>query len=81
MLKEWLPVRIENRPSTTILADRSYFAQRYPLVNYFQQTYLQVSAILIFLEIYENLKTRFLCGFLLDKLTKICCENQATAKS
>ena len=33
-----------------------------------------------FFGIYENLKTQFLCGFLLDKLSKICCENQATAK-
>ena len=30
----------ESYPSTTILADRPYFAQRYPLVNYFQKTYL-----------------------------------------
>ena len=78
---ERLPVRIENRPSTTILGDSSYFAQRYPLVNYFQEPHLKVPAILLFLEICENLKTRLKCGFLFDKLSKICCENQATVKS
>ena len=74
-------LRIEYRPSTTILADRFIcFAQRYDLVNYFQISYLQVPAIRIFLEICENLKTRLKCGFLFDKLAKICCENQATVK-
>ena len=42
----------------------SYFAQRYPLVNYFQKSSLKVPTIIKFLEIGENLKTRFKCGFL-----------------
>ena len=53
---EWLPVRIENGPSRTILAGSSYFAQRYPSVSYFQKSCLQVLTILIFWEICENLK-------------------------
>ena len=76
-------VACKNRESsvTTILGDSSYFAQRYPLVNYFQEPHLKVPAILIFLEICENLKTRLQCGFLFDKLSKTCCENQATVNS
>ena len=49
--------------------------------NYFHEQHLKVPAIRIFFEICENLKTRLKCGFLFDKLSKICCENKATVKS
>ena len=70
----------ENRPSTTILADRLYFAQIYPLVNYFQISYLQVPAVLIFfrnLRKFENAVKVRVFSYI---LAIICCENQAGLK-
>ena len=51
------------------------------MVNYFQKSSLKVPTIIKFLEIGENLKTRFKCGFPPIKLSKIHCKNQAPLKA
>ena len=62
-INNWLPVRIENRTSTTILEDSSYFAQKIPFCELFLKTTFKSSSDSYFvrnLRKFENaFKVRF----------------------